>query len=197
MKTTLIIAFKQKDKIIANQLRKLIETKDDTDEKIIGTEDCNIAVILWDEKIWVDNDKRGDLDSKVILIDNVKGSSSLLPIIDVKYQKYGITYGWAGTHAVISIDEKGIRKKEDYNDFLEELRSIAPSNIAEYDRGKNRKQSLKESWKILIPIPILPEHTLGKIINNEVTNAKTTRQQMLIFAVTHFYYNNLVTFLKE
>ena len=117
-KKTLIIVYKEKDKVIANQLRKLLESKDDTDSGVVGVEDGAVTIIPWEEKVWVKNEASGTVDSKVLLIGKVKGSSSLEPIIDVKYKQHGIMYGWAGTQAIISIDEKALAKKEAYDAFL-------------------------------------------------------------------------------
>ena len=195
MEHTLIIVYKEKDKVIVNQLRKLLETKDDTEEGIVGVADSTVTVVPWEEKVWVKNEAAGTVDSKVLLIGKVKGSGSLEPIIDVKFKQHGITYGWAGTQAVISIDEKALSKKEAYEAFLEELRTMSNSSITEYERGKRLKRD--SIGLVFVFVPILCEIFTGKMLADAFKDAKMVHQQMLIFAVTHLYLNNLTTFLEE
>lgn len=196
MDDTIVIAYKEKDKVIANQLRKLLETKDDTEDTVVGVKDRSVTVIPWEEKVWLDQESKGTVDSKVLLIDKVKGASSLIPIMDIKFQKHGVTYGWAGTQAVITVDEQALRKKEDYTAFLEELREIASaSQITEYERGDVVKKDAKKAY--LMILPVLKEFFAGKIIADAFKDAKMVRQQMLLYGVTHLYLNNLTAFLED
>ena len=88
-RANLIVVYKDKDELALNLLRKLIEGKDDIEgEGIVGTEDDSIALIAWNEKIWLDNKKAGNICSKILFIGNVKGVENLIPIIDIKYNKY-------------------------------------------------------------------------------------------------------------
>ena len=45
---TLIVVYK--DEMLANQMKKLIETKDDTEDGLTGTRDSSINVVTWTEK---------------------------------------------------------------------------------------------------------------------------------------------------
>ena len=67
---TLIIVYK--DEMLANQMKKLIETKDDTDGSITGTRDNSINVVTWTEKVWLANKKAGNITSKVLFLGNIK-----------------------------------------------------------------------------------------------------------------------------
>ena len=56
----LIVVYK--DELVLNQLRKLIETNDDREDgEIVGTEDGTVAVIAWDEKMWLEQKKAGNV----------------------------------------------------------------------------------------------------------------------------------------
>lgn len=195
MEHSIIIAFKEKDKVIVNHLRKLIETCDDTQDGIVGVEDRTVSLIPWEEKVWLDHERTGVIDSKVILLGKVKGSQSLLPVIDVKYNLHGITYGWAGTQAVISVDEKALRKREDYDAFLEDLRSITSGEIAEYERKDLVKKSTGKLWSVVLPV--LATIFTTTIVVDAFKDRNKVHEQMLLFAVTHFYLNHMDTFIKE
>lgn len=83
---TLIIVYK--DEMLANQMKKMIETKDDTDDSITGTQDNSINVVAWTEKVWLANKKAGNITSKVLFLGNIKGVDKLIPVIDVKSTRY-------------------------------------------------------------------------------------------------------------
>lgn len=51
-----------KDEMLVNQLRKLVETKDDTgEESVIGTRDGSVKIVAWTEKVWLDQKKAGNI----------------------------------------------------------------------------------------------------------------------------------------
>ena len=191
---SLIVVYKEKDEIGVNQLRKLLETKDDTDEGIVGVEDRTVKIVPWLEKVWLQNKATGKLDSKVLLIDDIKGAKSLLPVIDVKYSKHGITYGWAGNQAIISIEEKALVKKEDYEAFLADFETITESIGTEYGKklSEYSKKIQKDVW--LAALPMVGVYFSGKLVGDVL---KRIREPMLMFAVTHIYLNHLDAFIKE
>lgn len=191
---SLIVVYKEKDEMAVNQLRKLLDSKDDTEDGVVGVQDRTVKVVAWTEKVWLQNKASGKLDSKVLLIDDIKGAKSLLPIIEVKYSKHGITYGWAGNQAIISIEEKALFKKEDYEAFLADLKEIADRIGAEYGKkvAEDAAKLLKEVW--LTAIPLVGNFFSGKLMGDAL---KQVREQMVMFAVTHIYLNHLDKFMKE
>ena len=57
---TLIVVYK--DEMLANQLKKMVETKDDTEDgKVVGTTDNSINIVSWTEKVWLANKKAGNI----------------------------------------------------------------------------------------------------------------------------------------
>lgn len=135
---TLIVVYK--DELILNQLKKLVETNDDDKETgtIVGTEDGSITIVAWDEKMWLSQKKAGTVEDKVLFIGNIKGTDKLEPVIDYKFDKWGIKYGWAGKQALILVDEYAVGKKEDYEAFLAEF----------------KKQTLPEKKKEKTPVKV-------------------------------------------
>ena len=125
---TLIIVYK--DEMLANQTKKLIETKDDTEGVITGTRDNSINVVTWTEKIWLANKKAGNITSKVLFLGDIKGVDSLIPVIDVKFEKYGVRFGWAGNQAVIYVRPSEIKSIDSYAEFHSALVALpAPQSV--------------------------------------------------------------------
>jgi len=73
----LIVVYKDKDEISLNQLKKMVDTKDDEvdSDGIIGTEDGTVKIVSWNEKTWLNNKKAGNtgqLDDKVLFLGDIK-----------------------------------------------------------------------------------------------------------------------------
>ena len=146
-KTLIVVC---KDELLTNQLKKYVETNDDVDEEnIVGTKDGSVKIVAWSEKVWLDNKKAGNIASKVLLIGDIKGSDKLIPIIDVKYNEFGIKYGWAGNQAIITVDPKALSKESNYNAFFEALQKTAVSETFQQNvkTGKETKTEVAEATK--------------------------------------------------
>ncbi len=139
---TLIVVYK--DEMLANQIKKLIETKDDADGAITGTRDNSINVVTWTEKVWLANKKAGNITSKVLFVGDIKGVDTLIPVIDVKFEKHGVRFGWAGNQAVIYVKPSEIKSIESYAEFHSALAALpAPQSVK--DSIKPRLVPVKET----------------------------------------------------
>jgi len=118
-KKTLIVVYK--DELLINQLKKLVETRDDNEDGLVGTRDDSINIVSWTEKVWLGNKKAGNLQGKILFLGEIKGTDKLIPVIDVKFDRYGVRYGWAGNQAVVYADLKELTNRDDYDAFLETL----------------------------------------------------------------------------
>ena len=186
-KQTLIVVYK--DELVFNQLKKLVETNDDTESGgIVGTEDGSVDIVAWDEKHWLDNKEAGTINSKVLLIGKIKGAENLEPVIDVKYEnkKWGIKYGWAGKQALILVDENVI-SKEEYQKFLKEFKSKG--------LRQKKKNIYKESIKKVAVSSILG--LPASLIYDYYNKKSELRQQLLLYGILHLYENNLEKFMKS
>ncbi|MBR6004815.1 MAG: hypothetical protein IK063_01155, partial [Clostridia bacterium] len=133
---TLIVVYK--NELFSNQIKKLIETDDDIDDdNIVGVKDGSVKVVSWDEKTWADQKKTGKIASKVLFIGNIKGSGKLLPLVDYKYDQFGVKYGWAGSQAIVMAEAKALSKKEDYEAFLKAFSLLSEKTIGEIKAEEN------------------------------------------------------------
>lgn len=193
---TLIVVYKDKDEMAINQLRKFLETNDDRDGTIVGVEDGSVQVVPWTEKVWIQNKEAGTIQSKVLLIGDVKGSNQLLPVIDIKYDKYGIVYGWAGSQALLSINEKALNKKDTYQSFLTELQNKVNNVVAKKENklGMNMRTVGKSLATVLLSWawPVFA----ASLIKDGFDDIKLRRQQMLMLGISELYFNHLDQFMK-
>lgn len=216
---TLIVVYK--DEMLANQMKKLIETKDDTDDGLTGTRDSSINVVTWTEKIWLANKKAGNITSKVLFLGGIKGVDSLIPVVDVKFEKHGVRYGWAGNQAVIYADPGEIKTIDSYYAFYNELKSMpVPQAIKDASKPKTAptkeqpqeevKQESEEKKGFFAKGKDLLKKVEDTIVDGMVDiaekasifteenfrNKKAVERQMLFYGVINMYNEGLETFMN-
>lgn len=139
MTKTLIVVYK--DEMLVNQLKKMVETNDDNEgRKIIGTRDGSINIVSWSEKVWIANKKAGNIKDKVLFLGDIKGTDKLIPVIDVKFDDFGVKFGWAGNQAAVFVDIKAVSGREDYLAFIDKLSDLHVPDIVK--NPKNVKLSV-------------------------------------------------------
>lgn len=140
---TLIVIYK--NEMLVNQLKKLVETNDDTNEEtIVGVRDGSVRIVSWTEEVWKAQKKAGNISNKVLFLGDFKDTKTLLPIMETRFDKYGIKYGWAGNQALIVSDPNVFSNKELYKEFLDELTSYPLPDVI-YPVQTDEKSSSLES----------------------------------------------------
>ena len=191
-----------KDEMLVNQLRKLVETKDDTgEESVIGTRDGSVKIVAWTEKVWLDQKKAGNIDSKVLLVGDIKGVDKLIPVLDIIFEECGVKYGWAGNQAVIAIDPKALKKEEDYNAFLEKLNALpVPEIIKKKPQAAPKENAAKAGAAVGIAAVFGMIAGLGaagaELAMSVFSNKTAVKQQMLFYGVLNLYNNHLEEFMQ-
>lgn len=221
-KKTLIVVYK--DELLMNQLKKMVETHDDTDEGIVGTRDGSINIVSWTEKVWLANKKAGNIQGKILYLGDIKGTDKLIPVLDVKFDDSGVRYGWAGNQAVLFADPKTIIDRKSYDEFLTKL-----SNLPVPDFLKPMKENivstgtdpvLEESQDIETPAEgeepkklnffrkaqkaiVSGAEAVGKVGNQVAVkseeifrNKSLMKRQMLFYGVINLYNDGLDSFVN-
>lgn len=211
---TLIVVYK--DELLANQIKKLVETNDDNGtNEVVGTRDNSIKIVSWNEKTWLSNKKAGNIDSKVLFIGNIKGVDKLIPVIDVKFDNFGVKYGWAGKQAVVYVDEKVLSDSENYSKFLS---AIADLPIPESIKTANEPldtQKIDKAFDKMKSVNKIKNEKLSKLVNKGVALAEKAsndvaqkthealkdrpmlKKQMLFYGLLNLYNNDLETFMNS
>ena len=197
--TTLIVVYK--DELLVNQIKKLVETKDDTDaETAVGTKDGSVNIVSWSEKVWLDQKKAGNINNKVLFFGDIKGTDKLTPIVDIKFDEFGIKYGWAGTQAVLFVDPKAISKKEDYDAFLEKLTAMpVPEKLKAKVEDTHVLAKVGAGIGIAALFGIIAAGVVGAamVAKDVFTNKKAVKQQMLFYGIMNLYANHLEEFMNS
>ncbi len=220
---TLIVVYK--DEMLVNQIKKLIETKDDSETEAIGTKDKSINVVSWTEKTWLTNKKAGNINSKILFLGDIKGVDKLKPVIDEKFNEHGVKYGWAGNQAVVYAVPEEIKSIDNYRLFYAEMNflpipksvkeAIQPKDIETKqndedlivinDESKEFEQAqpenfFKKSKQFLKRIGNTFEDIGDKasvFIEENFKNKKIMEQQMLFYGVIKLYNDGLELFMNS
>lgn len=221
MSKTLIVVYK--DEMVVNQLKKMVETHDDKEEGIIGTRDDSVNVVAWTEKVWLNNKKAGNITDKVLFLGDISGTDKLIPVLDIKFNQFGVQYGWAGNQAVLFVDSKEMHDKDIYLDFIEQLSKLSvpdmikepintryangeqesTPNETEDDENKNSRKKINKFLgnakntldKGVKALDKLRVNVASKTEDLLRDKKKVTRQQ-LFYGVVNLYNNDLDNFMN-
>lgn len=180
----LIVVYKEKDEIAVNQLRKLIESNGEA-----------VPVVRWTEQFWLEQKREGIIDSKMLFVGKVKGTEELFPIIDIKYKRHGILYGWAGNQAILYVNDKFINSEEAYQRFLSNFKRKIEGEITKKQKkiGVNVSTAVKFAGTLVAPWvwPVFG----ASLLNDVFKDKRLVRDQQLIYGVTELYHKHLAEFM--
>ena len=182
---TLIIICK--DKMLSTQMFDLINSQDDLDEdNIVGTKDGSVHAIIWNESAWLAFKDKLTQEDRVLIIGEVKNALPLTPG-QVRFEKYGIKYGWNRQIATIEADPKALRKKKDYEEFLSAMDTI------QFTEKQKKNVKMKFGWGTAAKLALFPPLLLTDFLRE---NPKIRKQQLLVGIYT-LYMRDLAEFLNR
>lgn len=221
-KKTLIAVYK--DELLVNQLKKLIETDDDTDGRTVGTKDDSISVVSWTEEVWLANKDAGNIQGKILFLGDIKGTDELIPVIDTKFDDCGVKFGWAGNQAILYVEPEALTNREEYDEFLAKLSDLpVPSFLkaekddsvstgaadlddenveeSEFTEIEKTAPAFVDVARILFESGAETIEKVGKMvaaISEEIFRDKSLmKRQMMFYGVVHLYTDGLDRFMEQ
>lgn len=161
-KKTLIVVYK--DELLMNQLRKMVETHDDSEQSIVATKEVSINIVSWKEKVWLGNEKAGNIQEKILFLGGIKGTDKLIPVLDIKFDEYGVRFGWAGNRAVVYVDPKVLTTREDYDAFLEKLSALPIPDLLKATKENIPAATIEQEVESESPAEDAPEYSGSEAI---------------------------------
>ena len=114
----LIVVTDEKNKPYANYLIALISAKDDKEGEVVGIADGSVEAVVWSEKNFTDNEPTLSSSAHVLFVGDTKLSKVQRGGLNIKYDDFGLKYGWLGKRAVMYVD-RIITSVVEYNRFYE------------------------------------------------------------------------------
>ena len=175
-----------KTDILSDYMKKLVYTKDDTEGEIVGIADGSVEAILWNENFYQLQKECNNIRNKLLIIGDVKGTGTLTDIIDVKFNRFGVEYGWANDQLIIYADAKKLTNKEMYSEFLKELAKLpVPEKLKVNSKMKLDAGTVGKA-------AILPPLLIKDYFDQNVM----IKKQQLAYGLYNLYINHLEEFMK-
>ena len=114
----LIIVCDEKTETYANYLRQLISTNDDKDGEVVGVADGTVDAAVWLEKDYLANKAQISSNEHILFIGDSKTSKSESSSMIIKFEKYGMKYGWLGKRGMMLVDDE-MMDPDQYDQFIE------------------------------------------------------------------------------
>ncbi len=193
-KKKLIIVCDKNTEMHANYLYQLISSS--VEREIIGIEDGKIDAVVWEEKHYIINKPTINIDNYVLFIGENNSSKKEIKTIGVKYNKFGMQFGWRGKHGMLIVNDS---EEQSENDEFEEY---VQSKLGEYKFEKCELNSGKEisvNEKILVATSILGAPlALGaaSILKNK-EQKYVEKNKKYNFLITIFFKEGLSKFMEE
>lgn len=202
----LIIVCEEKYRKYGDYLSQLISLEDDTEENVVGTKDGEVAAQVWLEKDYQANSAQLSSSQYILFI----GSSKLImeknTHMKVMFSQFGMTYGWLGKQAVLTVG-KTVSSKE-YDQFIEFALSYQADleRLIEKREEKTLIKGIKENPIRIVKaggiaalgivgeaIAIAP--LAGANIVKQVALSNKIKEQQYSCATMKFYLSSLADFL--
>lgn len=173
------------------------------------------------EKVWLANKKPGNIQGKILFLGDIKGTDKLLPVIDVKFDNYGIIYGWAGNQGILYVNSKALTERDTYLSFIDELSQFPipeaykiPKNVNISDKNEDTSKIkvkenaiiLKSKFHILKEVKLKLSKQMDNIEKRGTNLAMKAEDflrdksyvstQMMFYGVIHLYINGLEKFMN-
>ena len=208
--TKLIIVCDEKTSEYANYLRQLVSMKDDTADEIIGVQDGTVEVAVWLEKDYVANMATISSKEHILFIGETKVSKKETPSMSVKFDKFGMKYGWLGKRAMMMVSDS-IKDKETYEQFIEfcqdyeqKIEAMSLERVRKYEEKDENEKGVVAFMKNkaatlahLVVNPIGTAGIFGAVAGiNMLKDRKKLRDQQYRALTAILYTDGLTEFLE-
>lgn len=205
-KQKLIIVCDKNTEMHANYLYQLISSS--VEREIIGIEDGKIDAVVWEEKHYISNKPTINIDNYVLFIGENNSSKKEIKTMGVKYNKFGMKFGWRGKHGMLIVNNSEDKSEND------EFEKYVQSKLGEYKFEKcefNGGKEITVNEKILVATSIIGRPlTLGatsiiagplalgaSILLNNTRQKYIEKNKKYNFLITIFFKEGLSKFMEE
>ena len=211
-KKKLIIVVDDKSNVYGELLSALVTMKDDGADSVIGVKDGSVETVIWNEKIYADNQAQLGSNNKIVFLGRSDISKSVGANINCQndFSAYGICYGCVSNKAVVYVDNALLSaNKELYDEFYDKYCAFMKSIGTDFAIGqikdkveiktknvheseKERGAFAKKAFGVFHKIDQMAAKGISVLVNT-----KEIADQQNRCAIFAFYANMLSTFMGE
>ena len=179
-----ILALVTKDDLLFTLAKKLTDARN---RESADASDEAVRLVRWEEGRFEHRFKTDTIGEKVLLVGNSRSAGNAVKVMDVRFEKYGVRYGWIGNCAFIHADLRKIRAKGAYEEFLMELSDLSVPEEIKAD--KKLRLNLKTGITGVLVPPM--------IAKNLYDDTYAVRRQMYFYGIVRFFTDDLGVFLND
>ena len=193
-KKKLIIVCDKNTEMHANYLYQLISSS--VEREIIGIEDGVIDTVVWEEKDYISNKPTINIDKYVLFIGENNSSKKAIKTIDIKYNKFGMQFGWLGKHGKLIVDDSKNKSKSD--EFEEYVRNKLDENkFVKYETSGEKGIFSNKNFSVASYILAGPLALGAASILKNKEQKHVEKNKKYNFLVTIFFKEGLSKFMEE
>lgn len=195
MKKTLCIVSSRPDAGLSNEILHLI--REDEMKNQGSPLEPHLRVITMNEDQWRLHKNTIITRYPVLFIGLPEQGRWLPEAMAVRFTKYGITYGWTGRHAFLTVNEKALKDHEVYSQFLTELKALC--NLGDVIKSPRRLDALQLIGMLCVALLVPFGSVLvgGKLIKDWYANDNLVKKQQYVYGIFHLYRNHMKEFLDQ
>lgn len=177
-----------KDKQISEDIIRVLIAS----EKITGED-----IECWEEKTWDVKRKTGPVSSKMLFVGDIKDTDALSCFIDIRYERWGVSYGVNPKYAVIKADTVYVKDSARYKAFLEEYEEAVGNSLLPATETAQSNKVAKTIGTVGLAVATGGASLAAQKIYDDSKNLDAKNNKLCLYGVWHFANNCLEDFLSE
>ena len=177
-----------KDKQISEDIIRVLIAS----EKITGED-----IECWEEKTWDVKRKTGPVSSKMLFVGDIKDTEALSCFIDIRYERWGVSYGVNPKYAVIKADTVYVKDSARYKAFLEEYEEAVGNSLLPATETAQSNKVAKTIGTVGLAVATGGASLAAQKIYDDSKNLDAKNNKLCLYGVWHFANNCLEDFLSE
>lgn len=203
-----------RDGAVAAMLRRNVELKDDLSTgEVIGIKDGSVEISMCSEELWSQRKRNSSGADKILFLDTSKTLNNSLPKMNLKYNQFGISYGWNGNVGLLTVDDSQLNDQKLYDEFCDAfIREFSNPNSGQVLKSINsdfgekgdylhpeliKKKRMKTASTVTLAVLTGGLSLAALPISNSVKKKQQLIQQMCFYGVLHFYLYDLDEFINS
>jgi len=190
-KQVLFVVAEMPDSGLANEILHLIRE----DEKKKADVEGHFQVVTMNAEQWQLNQSAFLSDGRVLFLGPVLRKDLFPNPLPVKFEKYGICYGWNGPCAYLMADQGGLKEEKVYNEFLKEMKRLCTRD--DFTHGPRRLDILQMlgMFCVALLVPFGSVLVGGKLLADWYSNDNYVEKQQYLYGILHLYQYHLKEFM--
>lgn len=190
-KQVLFVVAEIPDAGLANEILHLIRE----DEKKKAGAEGHFEVVTMNEEQWELNKSAFLSDGRVLFLGSLHQRKHFGHPLPVRFEKYGIRYGWKGPYAFLTTDKKVLKNEKTYAEFLKELKALC--TLDDITRSPRRLDILQMLGMLCVALLVPFGSVLvgGKLLADWYSNDNYVEKQQYVYGVLHLYKYHLKEFM--